>query len=85
MRTRQRSDARSITTTREQEDEETSADARLCGRVAHSSAHSGSGAVPQGATAQRRDGTYSFSQHHSGTCSRHGGMAQWIWVRRILE
>jgi hypothetical protein len=36
------------------------------------------GAVPQGATAQCRDGSYSFSQHRNGTCSRHGGVAKWL-------
>src|SRR5215472_5453925 len=30
--------------------------------------------VPAGATAQCRDGSYSFSQHRSGTCSHHGGV-----------
>ena len=35
-------------------------------------------AAPPGATAQCRDGTYSFSQHHSGTCSHHGGVARWL-------
>jgi len=30
---------------------------------------------PPGATAQCNDGTYSFSQHHQGTCSSHGGVA----------
>src|SRR5438093_10753380 len=34
--------------------------------------------APPGATAQCRDGTYSFSQHHSGTCSHHGGVARWL-------
>lgn len=34
--------------------------------------------VPAGATAQCRDGTYSFSRHHQGTCSRHGGVAKWL-------
>jgi uncharacterized protein DUF3761 len=34
--------------------------------------------APPGATAQCRDGTYSFSQHRSGTCSGHGGVAQWL-------
>ena len=24
-----------------------------------------------------RDGTYSFSQHHDGTCSHHGGVERW--------
>jgi hypothetical protein len=33
---------------------------------------------PAGATAQCRDGTYSFSQSRSGTCSSHGGVAQWL-------
>jgi hypothetical protein len=35
-------------------------------------------AVPAGATAQCRDGSYSFSQHRSGTCSHHGGVAKWL-------
>lgn len=30
-----------------------------------------------GWTAQCRDGTYSFSEHHRGTCSHHGGVARW--------
>jgi hypothetical protein len=34
--------------------------------------------APAGATAQCRDGTYSFSQHHQGTCSHHGGVAKWL-------
>jgi Protein of unknown function (DUF3761) len=34
--------------------------------------------TPAGATARCRDGTYSFSQHHSGTCSHHGGVAAWL-------
>jgi len=34
--------------------------------------------APPGATAQCRDGSWSFSQHHSGTCSHHGGVAQWL-------
>lgn len=33
---------------------------------------------PSGATAQCNDGTYSYSQHHSGTCSHHGGVAAWL-------
>lgn len=33
---------------------------------------------PAGATARCRDGTYSFSQHRSGTCSHHGGVAEWL-------
>ena len=34
--------------------------------------------VPARATARCRDGTYSFSQSKSGTCSNHGGVAQWL-------
>ena len=34
--------------------------------------------TPAGATAQCRDGTYSFSQHRQGTCSHHGGVAKWL-------
>jgi hypothetical protein len=33
---------------------------------------------PTGATAQCRDGSYSYSQHRSGTCSHHGGVASWL-------
>lgn len=33
---------------------------------------------PQGATAQCRDGTYSFSANRRGTCSHHGGVARWL-------
>ena len=47
------------------------------GHVVHSPAHSRTGAVPVGATVRCGDGTYSFSQHHSGTCSRHRGVAEW--------
>src|ERR1035438_10465616 len=34
--------------------------------------------APQGATAQCRDGTYSFSKSSRGTCSHHGGVAKWL-------
>jgi uncharacterized protein DUF3761 len=34
--------------------------------------------APHGATAQCRDGSYSFSQSHRGTCSHHGGVAKWL-------
>jgi len=47
------------------------------GNMVHSPAYS-SGGAPAGATAQCRDGTYSFSQHRSGTCSSHGGVANWL-------
>ncbi len=34
--------------------------------------------APAGSTAKCKDGTYSKSQHHSGTCSHHGGVAEWL-------
>jgi hypothetical protein len=34
--------------------------------------------VPQGATAQCRDGTYSSGKSRRGTCSHHGGVAKWL-------
>lgn len=48
------------------------------GNQVHSPAYSNNGEVPVGATARCGDGTYSFSQHRSGTCSHHGGVAQWL-------
>ncbi len=30
-----------------------------------------------GETAICNDGSQSFSHHHAGTCSRHGGVAEW--------
>ena len=47
------------------------------GQDVHSPAKTTNGRVPTGASAKCVDGTYSFSRHHSGTCSRHGGVAQW--------
>lgn len=46
------------------------------GNEVHSPAYSDG--IPARASAQCRDGTYSFSQHKSGTCSRHGGVATWL-------
>lgn len=37
-----------------------------------------SNSVPDGATAQCRDGSYSFSQNRRGTCSHHGGVGKWL-------
>ncbi|XWW44508.1 DUF3761 domain-containing protein [Fibrella sp. USSR17] len=33
---------------------------------------------PARATAECRDGSYSFSQSRRGTCSRHGGVKRWL-------
>jgi hypothetical protein len=44
----------------------------------HSPAHTKDGEQPPGASAQCRDGSYSFSRHHQGTCSRHGGVSRWL-------
>ncbi|MEN9649818.1 MAG: hypothetical protein RL094_785 [Candidatus Parcubacteria bacterium] len=33
--------------------------------------------VPTGATAKCKDGTYSFSKNHKGTCSHHKGVLKW--------
>ena len=35
--------------------------------------------APAGASALCRDGTYSFSQSRRGTCSHHGGVAEWLY------
>jgi hypothetical protein len=44
----------------------------------HSPAHTKNGEQPVGASAQCRDGSYSFSRHHQGTCSHHGGVSRWL-------
>ncbi len=36
------------------------------------------GKPPEGATAHCRDGTFSFSHTRQGTCSQHGGVAEWL-------
>lgn len=48
------------------------------GESVHSPAHTKNGEVPEGASAQCRDGSYSFSRSHRGTCSHHGGVAHWL-------
>jgi hypothetical protein len=48
------------------------------GNEIHSPANSIDGSIPAGATARCGDDSYSFSQHHSGTCSHHGGVASWL-------
>jgi hypothetical protein len=34
--------------------------------------------APAGATAKCKDGTYSTAKSHSGACSKHGGVADWL-------
>jgi len=34
--------------------------------------------APAGASAECRDGTFSFSANHRGTCSHHGGVKRWL-------
>jgi hypothetical protein len=45
------------------------------GNVVHGPSRRYDGLPPIGATARCRDGTMSFSEHRSGTCSHHGGIA----------
>jgi hypothetical protein len=47
------------------------------GNDVHSPAYSNS--VPSDASAVCGDGTYSFSQNRRGTCSHHGGVAEWLY------
>lgn len=44
----------------------------------HAPSRAVGGGAPDGATARCGDGTYSFSQHRRGTCSRHGGAVAWL-------
>jgi hypothetical protein len=44
------------------------------GHVIHSPS---CGEEPQKPTADCRDGSVSFSERHTGTCSHHGGVAHW--------
>jgi Protein of unknown function (DUF3761) len=46
--------------------------------VSVTTAQTATASPPPGATARCHDGTYSFSHHHSGTCSHHGGVAKWL-------
>ena len=48
------------------------------GQVVRSPSKTESGKAPVGATAKCRDGSYSFSQHRTGTCSHHGGVESWL-------
>ena len=50
----------------------------VSGQRVYAPAYDLDGDVPAGASARCGDGTYSFSQHHRGTCSHHGGVSQWL-------
>ncbi|MBK1888687.1 DUF3761 domain-containing protein [Undibacterium sp. 14-3-2] len=43
-------------------------------QTVHAPAKSIDNKIPQGVSARCRDGSYSFSKKHRGTCSRHGGV-----------
>lgn len=47
----------------------------VSGHCVHRPMHAA--ARPSRASARCRDGAYSFSEHHRGTCSHHGGVATW--------
>lgn len=49
----------------------------VSGHSVHSPSRSYSGRMPSGASAHCSDGSWSFSEHHRGTCSHHGGVAEW--------
>jgi len=48
------------------------------GNRVHSPAYTSDNKPPAGATAQCRDGKYSFSESRRGTCSHHGGVRRWL-------
>jgi hypothetical protein len=48
------------------------------GNSVHRPSRTHNGAPPAKATARCGDGTYSFSQHASGTCSHHRGVQSWL-------
>jgi len=48
------------------------------GEKVHGPAHTKDDKTPTGASAKCRDGSFSFSHSHRGTCSRHGGVASWM-------
>ena len=48
------------------------------GAAIHRPAHTTDNQAPPGASAQCRDGSFSFSANRRGTCSRHGGVASWL-------
>ena len=49
----------------------------VSGHWVHSPSKTRDGRAPSGWTARCTDGSYSFSEHHRGTCSHHGGVGTW--------
>lgn len=49
----------------------------VSGHTVHSPSRTVTGRAPAHWTAQCGDGSYSFSEHHQGTCSHHGGVSAW--------
>lgn len=49
----------------------------VSGHWVHRPAKTFSGHAPSHYTAICGDGSYSFSEHHRGTCSHHGGVSSW--------
>jgi hypothetical protein len=47
-------------------------------KPAHAAAAPMMSGGPVGATAKCKDGTFSASKTHSGSCSHHGGVAAWL-------
>lgn len=48
------------------------------GQAVHRPERTVGNVAPAGASAQCRDGSYSFSRSRRGTCSHHGGVARWL-------
>jgi hypothetical protein len=55
-----------------------SAAASKAAPAASKSAATAGNTDPTGATAKCKDGTYSKSKHHKGSCSHHGGVAEFL-------
>jgi hypothetical protein len=56
----------------------TSAGAPAAARAPMATQRATPAAQPGQATAQCKDGSMSHSQHRSGTCANHGGVANWL-------
>jgi hypothetical protein len=50
----------------------------VSGHDVHSPSKTLNGRAPSGASAKCGDGSYSFSEHHQGTCSHHGGVTSFL-------